>query len=137
MEPLPSFLRARLSTAAVISLSSPILRCCFRALLHPVRSAARPSQDISSVDVDSLHISYAGIFISHCEGGRWFSSPKPAHSRGCLLECDHPRCGGHGPTIAACSVNVTIPQVSNYHKAPPPTRPHPRHQTQETTLCLP
>ena len=37
-----------LSAAAVISLSSPVLRCCFRALLHPVRSAARPSQDIVS-----------------------------------------------------------------------------------------
>ena len=33
MELLPSFLGARLSTAAVISLSSPVLRCCFRALL--------------------------------------------------------------------------------------------------------
>ena len=49
MELLPSFLRARLSAAAVISLSSPVLRCSFRALLHPVRSAARPSQDIVSM----------------------------------------------------------------------------------------
>ena len=42
MELLPSFLRARLSAAAAISLSSPVLRCCFRALLHSVRSAASP-----------------------------------------------------------------------------------------------
>ena len=49
MELLLSFLRARLSAAAVISLSSPVLRSCFRALLHPVRSAARPSQDIVSM----------------------------------------------------------------------------------------
>ena len=62
MELLPSFLHAGLSTAAAISLSSPVLRCCFRALLHFVRSVARPSQ---SVDVDSLHISYADIFIWH------------------------------------------------------------------------
>ena len=45
MELLPSFLRARLSAVAAIDLSSPVLRCCFRALLHFVRSAARPSQD--------------------------------------------------------------------------------------------
>ena len=50
------------SAAAAISLSSPVVRCCFRALLHIVRSDARPSQDI--VDVDSLHISHADIFIS-------------------------------------------------------------------------
>ena len=42
---LPSFLRARLFAAAAISLYSPVLRCCFRALLHFVQSAARPSQD--------------------------------------------------------------------------------------------
>ena len=52
MELLPSFLRARLFAAAVMSLSSPVLRCCFRAL---------PGH---SVDIDSFHISYADIFIS-------------------------------------------------------------------------
>ena len=46
MELLSSFLRARLSAATVISLSFPVLRCCFRALLHFVRSAAKPIQDI-------------------------------------------------------------------------------------------
>ena len=51
----------RLSAAAVISLYSPVFRCCFRAL-HFVRSAATlPGR---SVDVDNLHISYADIFIS-------------------------------------------------------------------------
>ena len=59
----PSFLRARLSAAAVISLSSPVLMCCFRALLLLMRSATRPSPAGHSVDVDSLHISYADIFI--------------------------------------------------------------------------
>ena len=67
MELLPSFLHARLSAAAAISLSSPVLRCYFRPLLHFVRSAARPSQD--SVDVDSFHISCADIFISQVRGG--------------------------------------------------------------------
>ena len=46
MKLLPSFLRARLSAAAAISFSSPVLRCCFRALLHFVRSVARQCQDI-------------------------------------------------------------------------------------------
>ena len=41
-----------------------VLRCCFRALLNFVRSAARPSHAGRSVNVDSLHISYAYIFIS-------------------------------------------------------------------------
>ena len=66
MELLPSFLRARLSAAAAINLSSPVMRCCFRALLHFARSAARPSQDIVSMSIAfiSLHISYADIFVS-------------------------------------------------------------------------
>ena len=50
-------MRARVSAASVIILSFPVLRCCLRALLHFVRLAA-------SVDVDSLHISHADIFIS-------------------------------------------------------------------------
>ena len=49
------FLRARLSAAAVNSLCSPVLRCCFRALLHFVRSAARPSQDIVSLSTAFIH----------------------------------------------------------------------------------
>ena len=39
----------------------PVLRCCFSAHLHFVRSAAKRSH---SVDVDSLRISHADIFIS-------------------------------------------------------------------------
>ena len=62
MELLPSFLCARLSAAAANSLSSCDLSCCLRALLHFVRSDTMHSQD--SVDVDSLRISYADIFIS-------------------------------------------------------------------------
>ena len=37
MERLSSFLHARLSASAVISFSSHVLRCCFRAILHFVR----------------------------------------------------------------------------------------------------
>ena len=58
MELLSTFVCARLSAASVISLSFPVLRCCFRALL---RDKALPGH---SVDVDSLHISHADIFIS-------------------------------------------------------------------------
>ena len=59
---------------------STVLRCCFRALLHFVRSAARPSQDIVSMSTA-------------------YSSPMPAHHRGCLSECDHPPYSGHEATI--------------------------------------
>ena len=73
------FLRARLSAAAVISLSSPVLRCCFRAPLHLVRSAARPSQDI--VSMPTIFISIAQTSLIAGDGGRWFSSPMSAHRR--------------------------------------------------------
>ena len=62
MELLPSFLRARLSAAAVISLSSPVLRCCFRALLHFVRSAARPSQDIVSMSTAFMSLTQTSLY---------------------------------------------------------------------------
>ena len=90
--------------AAVNSLSSPVLRCCFRALLHFVRSAARRSQDIM-VDVDTLHISYADIFISQVRaaGGSPLHAV-PDHRRGLLFGCDHPPYGGHDPTIAVSVV---------------------------------
>ena len=58
MELLSSFVCALLSAGSIISLSFPVLRCCFRALLH---CKALPGH---SVDVDSLHISHAYIFIS-------------------------------------------------------------------------
>ena len=58
MELLPSFVCALLSAGSIISLSFPVLMCCFRALLH---CKALPGH---SVDVDSLHISHADIFIS-------------------------------------------------------------------------
>ena len=63
MELLPSFLRARLSGAAAISLSSPVLRCCFRTRLHFVRSAARPSQDIVSMSTAFISLTQTS-FIS-------------------------------------------------------------------------
>ena len=94
MELLPSFLRARLSAAAAaISFSSPVSRCCFRALLHSVRSAARPSQDI--VSTSTAFVSLMQTYCIAGEGGLWFFCPKPAHRRGCILECDHPPYGGH------------------------------------------
>ena len=58
MELLSSIVCDRLSSASVINVSFPFLRCCFRALLH---GKALPGH---SVDVDSLHISHADIFIS-------------------------------------------------------------------------
>ena len=53
---LPSFLSARLSAAAVISLSSPVLWCSFRALLHFVRSATKPSQDTVSMSTAFVYL---------------------------------------------------------------------------------
>ena len=60
MELLPSFVPARLSSAAAISFSSPVVRCCFRALLHFVRSGARLSQDISYADIFISQVRAAG-----------------------------------------------------------------------------
>ena len=85
MELLPSFLRARLSAAAVISLSSPVLRCCLRALLHFMLSTARPSQDIVSMSTAFIY-TYADIFISQVRAA--CGSPPPNASppyRGCIL----------------------------------------------------
>ena len=42
----------------------PVLRCCFRGLLHFVRSAARTSQDIVSMSTAFTDFSDADIFIS-------------------------------------------------------------------------
>ena len=64
MELLPSFLRARLSAAAAISLSSPVLRCCLEHSGPPRCTISCKALAGHSVDVDSLHISYADIFIS-------------------------------------------------------------------------
>ena len=61
MELLPSFLRARLSAVAAISLSSPVLRCCFRAL-HFVRSVARLSQDIVSMSKTLISITQTFLY---------------------------------------------------------------------------
>ena len=64
MELLPSLLRARLSAAAVIGLSSPVclLRCCFRELLHFVRSTARPSQDIVSMSTAFMSLTQMSLY---------------------------------------------------------------------------
>ena len=105
MKLLSSFVRTRLSAAAAISLSSPVLRCCFRALLHFVRSAARPSQDIVSMST-----AFEG------EGGRLFSSPMPVHHIGCISECDHHPYGGLDPTIAICVVKAECTYWEDQHE---------------------
>ena len=58
MELLLSFMRARLSAAAAISLSSPVLMCCFKPGVHtndfatihgrPVRIHTAPAEDNTS-----------------------------------------------------------------------------------------
>ena len=72
MELLHSFLRAGLSASAAISLSSPVLRCCFYSTppLYAISCKTLPGH---SVDVDSIHISYADIFIAQVSAA---SSPK-------------------------------------------------------------
>ena len=57
--------------------------------LCAVRYKVLPPLPGHSVDVDSLHISHADIFIVG-EGGRWFSSQMPAHHGGCLLDMTQP-----------------------------------------------
>ena len=61
MELLLSFLRARLSAAVAISLSSTVV--LFQST-HPLRSISRKALPGHSVDVDSLHVSYADIVVS-------------------------------------------------------------------------
>ena len=83
MELLSSFVRARLSVASVISLSFHVLRCCFRALIHFVRSAASPPRIYCRCRQPS-YLSRRHLYIEG-EGGRLFSSPMPAHHRGYIL----------------------------------------------------
>ena len=102
MELLSFFVRARLSAASVISLSFTVLRCFFRVLLHFVRSAAMPSQDI--VSMSTAYISHADMFISKVRVAVCSPPKIPVHHRGCISECDHHPYGGHDPTIAVCVV---------------------------------
>ena len=102
MEMLSSFVRARLSAASVTSLSFPVLRCCFRILLHFVRSAAMLSQDI--VSMSTAYISHADMFISKVRVAVCSPPKMPVHHRGCISECDPHPYGGHDPTIAVCVV---------------------------------
>ena len=62
MELLSSFVRALLSAASVISFSFPVLRCCFRALLRFVRSAARPFQDIVSMSTAFISLTQTSLY---------------------------------------------------------------------------
>ena len=110
MELMPSFPCARFPAAAAISLSSPVLRCCFRALLHFVRSDARPSQDIVSMSTAFISLTQTSFSsIAASEGGRWFCFPKPAHRRGCLLECDHPPYDVHTRAVRRANVEAAFP----------------------------
>ena len=64
-----------------------------------------------SVDVDSLHISHADIFISKvmvagCSTGSPFYSPMPVHHRVCISECDHHQYGGHDHRSLHCLSRV-------------------------------
>ena len=93
---------ARLFAASVISLSFPVLRCCFRVLLQFVRSAAMPSQDI--VSMSTAYISHADMFISKVRVAVCSPPKMPVHHRGCISECDHHPFGGHDPTLAVCVV---------------------------------
>ena len=63
MELLSYFLRACLSAAAVISLASLVFRCCFRALLHFVRSAARPFQDTVSMSTAFIYLTQTTLYL--------------------------------------------------------------------------
>ena len=84
---LPSFLRARLTAAATTSLSSSVLRCCFSYSTPPLCAInCKASQDIVSMST-AFYLLRIHHYIEG-EGGQWFSSTKPAHRRGCLLECD-------------------------------------------------
>ena len=102
---LSSFLRARLSAAAAISLSSPVLRCCFRALIHFVRSAVtsvRPSHDIVSMSTAFIYLLRRHHYIAG-EGTRWCSFPKPTHCRGCLFVMRPSYIRRTWSTIAECT----------------------------------
>ena len=65
MELLSSFLLARLSAAAAISFSFPVLMCCFRALLYFVRSAARPCQHMVSMSTAFISLTHRHMYHSH------------------------------------------------------------------------
>ena len=104
MELMSSFLHARLSAAAVISLASPVVRYCYRALLHFVRSAAIKALPGHIVDVDGLHISHADIFKSQVRAAAVHGSPPPPcqltvedgfwNARVCPWMVDRPGYGG-------------------------------------------
>ena len=51
-----------LVAAAAISLYSPVLRCCFRVLLHFVLSAARPSQHIVSMSTSLIYPTQTSLY---------------------------------------------------------------------------
>ncbi len=72
MELLPSFLRVRLSDAAAsVSLHLPRGVVSERS---PLRTISRKALPGHSVDVDSLHVSYADIFVSRVRAACGFSA---------------------------------------------------------------
>ena len=74
-----------------------VLRCCFRAFIHFVRSAARHS--------------HRPLYIAG-DGGQWFFSPMPAHHRGCLLL-------HHNPQSPELPAHLTIWSGSEVHRIGP------------------
>ena len=61
---LGSFLHTLLATSAFTSFFSPVLRCWFRVLLHIMRSAARPSQDVKCFYVSLAEILVAQLWVA-------------------------------------------------------------------------
>ena len=96
VELLPSFLRARLSADAAISLSSPVLRF----FLEHSPTLCDLLQCPPKTQYRCRQTSYRlrrHLYIAREAGG---SPPKiKAYRRGCILENDHPPHGGHDPPI--------------------------------------
>ena len=95
----PSFLCACLSAAALISVSSPVVLQHSPTLRYqlqgPPRTWCRCRQPSYLL---RRHLYVVG------EGGRVFSSPMPAHRRGCISQCGHPPYDGHDPNTVFCVV---------------------------------
>ena len=64
LELLRSFLRIRLSSAAFISFSSPVMRCWYMVLLNLVRSAAKPSHDAALPSTAGISITQTSMYRS-------------------------------------------------------------------------
>ena len=95
LELLRSFLRARLSTAAVNGFSSPVLRCWFR-VPHCVPKA----QLGHNVVVDTLDVSHADIFKSQTRAAGGSPTQWQINWEYYVFY----KYGGHDPTIAGYAI---------------------------------